>query len=404
MRNARIRISSNLNMNFPSILHNRRILSISLFLFFITLLIYGLSYRGEGAVYNYYVLLADAFLHGRIYLTVNPPWLNELVEINNRFYVVSPPMPAILLMPFVFLFGTSFPQPILSIIIGSLNVVLSFLVVKKYFNDEKLALWLSILFGFGTIHWYHAQVGSSWYIAHIVAVFFTYLMLLSIKINKSIFLIGLLIGFSFLARLPTILAVIFPLIYLREKFIRINYLVLLGLGLLLGLAINSLYNLGSFGSPFNIGYTLIPGILDEPWYKYGLVSFKYIPIHLQELFFSLPKFKSEFPFIIPSLFSMSIFFTTPAFLLAFFANFKKRLEFAALISILLISLPNLMHGGNGFVQFGYRHTLDFIPFLVLLTASGIKTVTWWKKALIITSILINLWGVLMISFFKIWTL
>jgi hypothetical protein len=61
-----------------------------------------------------------------------------------------------------------------------------------------------------------------------------------------------------------------------------------------------------------------------------------------------------------------------------------------------------MHGASGFVQFGYRYTLDFTPFLVLLTASDIGCdLSWWKKALIIASIAVNAWGVIMIHFFGI---
>lgn len=392
-------------MNFFHILHKNRTLSISLILFLTALIVYLLSYKGEGKNYNYFVLLADAFLHGRFYLAVNPPWLNELVEIQNHFYVVSPPMPAIILMPFVFLFGSSFPQPILSILIGSLNVALSFIVIFNYFKSEKLALWMSILFGFGTIHWYHAEVGSSWYVAHIIAIFFIWLALLEIKTKQRLFLIGLLISFAFLSRIPTIFAAVFPLIFLYEKFRNLKSITLYALGLTSGILINSLYNFLSFGSFLNAGYFLIPNILNEPWYRYGLVSPRYIPLHLNEMFTALPQFKQNFPFVIPSLFAMSIFFTTPAFLFSFLAKFKKRLELVSLLTLITIALPNLMHGGNGFTQFGYRHTLDFMPFILFLTASGMKNVnSLIVKFLIILSVFINLWGVLMISFFKLWTL
>lgn len=391
-------------MRFSHILHDKRTISTSLILFLITFIVYLLSYRGEGRNYNYFVLLADAFLHGRLYLTTHPSWLNELVNINNHFYVVSPPMPAILLIPFVLLFGTSFPQPILSILIASLNVPLCFVVIKKYFNDENLALWISILFGFGTIHWYHAEVGSSWYIAHIIAIFFIWLALLEIKTKQRLFLIGLLISFAFLSRIPTIFATIFPIIYLFDEFKKMRNIVLYSLGLLIGILINSLYNFLSFGSFLNAGYFLIPNIINEPWYRYGLVNLRYIPIHLNELLTALPKFKQDFPFVVPSLFAMSMFFTTPAFLFVAFANFRKRLEIASALALIAIALPNLMHGGNGFTQFGYRHTLDFMPFILILVASGIGKLTWWKKLLILLSIFINLWGVVMISFLNIWSL
>lgn len=351
------------------------------------------------------MLLADSFLHGRLYLTEGPNWLNELVKINNVFYVPFPPMPAILLMPFVAMFGTSFPQPILSIIIGSINVSLSYIVILNYLKKESLAFLISILYAFGTIQWYHAEVGSSWYIAHIIAMFFIWLSLLEIKTKKRFFLIGLLISFSYLSHEPAIFVSVFTLIYLHKDFRKIKNILNYGLGLSVGVLISIFYNYFSFGSFYNLGYWLIPNVLNEPWYRYGIVSFRYIPIHLKELFTSLPTFKSSFPYVIPSVNSMAIWFTTPAFFFMLKANFKNILERASLITSLIILIPILMHGSNGFTQFGYRFLLDIYPFLLILTASGINnSPRWLVIILIIISIIINFWGVLMISFFNIWSL
>ena len=148
----------------------------TLILSLVTLVVYGLSYRGEGAHWNYFVLLADAFLGGRLYLTENLPWLNELVKNNNFYYVVFPPMPAILILPFVAAFGVSLPQPYLSILLGAVNVGLSYLAFEKIFGN-RVALWTSVLYAFGSIQWYHAEVGSAWYLAHISALFFMWLSL-----------------------------------------------------------------------------------------------------------------------------------------------------------------------------------------------------------------------------------
>lgn len=386
------------------ILHEKKTLRISLILFISSFIIYLISYRGEGRFYNHFALLAKSILDGHFYITEKPTWLNELVDIKNKFYVPFPPMPAILLVPFVFVFGPSFPQPLLSILIGSLNVVLCFIVVKNFFN-EKIALLTSILFAFGTIHWYHSEVGSSWYIAHIVAIFFIWLSILEIQTGKRLALIGFLIGLAFLSHEPAIFAIFFPLIYLYKNIWNFKNLLNLFTGLAITLIASALYNFISFGTFYNLGYWLIPNVLNEPWYKYGIVSFRYIPIHLKELFFALPIFENKFPFIIPSINVMAIWFTTPALFLILKANFRNLIEKASAVSIVMILIPILMHGSNGFTQFGYRFMLDFYPFLLILVASGIKnTKNLLVYLLVLLSILINLWGVLMISFFKIWVL
>ena len=100
---------------------------------------------------------------------------------------------------------------------------------------------------------------------------------------------------------------------------------------------------------------------------------------------------------------MSIFLITPAFFLIFRAKFKERIVLAALVSVVAIMIPELMHGGNGFTQFGYRHTLDVLPFMIILVASGMREkVSLFTKALVVLSILINLWGVVMISHLNLW--
>lgn len=374
----------------------------------LTLTVYYLSHSGDGDSWNYFILLSDAFLHGRLYLLENPPWLNELINWQGKYYVVYPPMPAILLMPFVYFFGTSFIQAYLSILIGAVNVFLCFLFFKKIFNKE-IGIWASILYAFGTIQWFHASVGSAWYIAHIIALFFLWLSLIETVTKKRFWLIGILIGAAYWSRLPTILAASFIVIFLMQDFIRfkqfkINFINIFqfGLGLSIFILLNFVYNYLRFGVINDISYTLLP-IFDEPWYRYGLFNIRYIPTHLQEIFTSFPLKDSTFPYLIPSMNVMALWIVTPAFLLIPFARFKKRMVYSALAALIIASLPSLMHGSNGFTQFGYRFSLDYLPFLLILTISGFERLnTWWAKGLIILSILVNLWGVIMISFLNRW--
>lgn len=392
--------SSYLKLKF----HTNRNIFTFLVLFLVALIIYGISYQGEGKHWNYFILLADAFIHGRLYLTDNPAWLNELITFNNKFYVVYPPMPAILLIPFIYVFGTAFPQPVLSIIIGSLNVGLSYLVFWKFFHKQNLAIWLSLLFGFGTMHWYHTEVGSAWYIAHIIAIFFIWLSLLELLTKQRLWLIGLLIGAAYLSRLPAILAVVFVVSYLNSSKINVKNLFMLGGGLLVGLLINWSYNYLRFGTIEDISYRLLP-IFNEPWYKNGLFSIYNIPIHLQEIFTALPIFSNQPPFIIPSLNVLALWFVTPALLLIPLANFRSKLTSILLITIIVMSLPGLAHGSNGFTQFGFRFALDYTPFLILLVGSVMNSkYENLGKWLICLSILINLWGVVMISILKMGTI
>jgi len=81
---------------------------IFLLLVLVTLGIYGITHTDRYVALNYFVPLANAFIHGHLYLIDNPSWLNELIKWQGHYYVVYPPMPAILLIPFVALFGEHF--------------------------------------------------------------------------------------------------------------------------------------------------------------------------------------------------------------------------------------------------------------------------------------------------------
>jgi uncharacterized membrane protein len=59
-----------------------------------------------------------------------------------------------------------------------------------------------------------------------------------------------------------------------------------------------------------------------------------------------------------------------------------------------ISLPAMIYTATGWVQFGYRYALDYLPFLFIAIASGLqrmpKILAW---ILIVLSVLVNIWGV-----------
>ena len=77
----------------------------------IALLMFFIS-KGPPPGQNHFVYLADAFLHGRLGVSGGGTGLAEIVPFNGNYFVVYPPMPAVLLLPFVALFGTSFDQSI----------------------------------------------------------------------------------------------------------------------------------------------------------------------------------------------------------------------------------------------------------------------------------------------------
>jgi hypothetical protein len=330
---------------------------------------------------DYFVRLADAFLHGRIYLTEAPSWLNELIPAGpGRWYVAYPPFPALLLVPFVALFGPEFHQQVLSSWLGALAVGLVWVLLGRFALTIRRRLVLTAAFAFGTVFWYVAETGSVWYLAHVVAVLFTLASLLLVLERRAFALAGVLLGCAALSRLPVALGA--PAILalgLRigwrpfipgDRALAMRRAVAFGLGLALPLGLYAAYNLVRWGTLTDQGYVLIPGVLEDPLYRdHGINSIFYIPRNLFAIFFRSWDFVDQPPFLKVSWWGLSIFLTTPLFLWLAKARLRDPRVLWSLVGVGLVAIPIVTHGNVGISQFGYRFSLDFQVFLFVILAT-----------------------------------
>jgi hypothetical protein len=341
--------------------------------------VYLVTAGSDRQPFDYFVRLADAFLHGRIYLTEAPSWLNELIPAGDgRWFVAYPPMPAIVLMPFVAIFGTEFPQQVLSSVLGGLSVGLAWLVLGRFALTLRARLVLTATFGFGTVFWYVAETGNTWYLAHVVAVFFSLAAVLLVLDRRWPFLAGLCLGCAGFSRLPVALAapaflalaVGFGRPSSRIDRATIRTAILFGLGVAIPLGLYALYNLVRWGTLLDNGYVLIPGVLQDPIYeKHGILSVWYIPRNLFAIFLRSWNYVDDPPFLQPSWWGLSLFLTTPLYLWLFRARLRDPRVLIALAGILLTAIPIVTHGNVGISQFGYRFSLDFQVLLFVILAT-----------------------------------
>jgi hypothetical protein len=107
------------------------------------------------------------------------------------------------------------------------------------------------------------------------------------------------------------------------------------------------------------------------------------------------------PIATPDWVGMSVFLTSPAYLLAplaFIPALQRKLDpvtVGAAIAVVAIAFVNLMHFSQGWVQFGYRFSNDFAPFAIVLVALGASRLgRFWPVLVpfVTASIAVNLWG------------
>jgi len=386
--------------------------------------VYFLTQIKPQTSYNYFILLAKQLMQGKIYLDTNPSWLNELIPAaSGKWYVVYPPMPAIIAVPFI-KFGIE-SQTLISLVFGVLNFIILYWVLHRLYK-WKLALGLTLAFILGTNHWYLATEGSAWYISHITAITFILIAFLLLKIrqkndqlittNKMTlwFLSGLTIGAAYWSRLPDILILPFFIFLTLNKTKQIKLkniflwqkLALLLIGVVIFVTLNFIYNYLRFNTFSDVGYTKIPGVLQERWYTSGIFSLSYLPRNIRFILTKFPPSFSQFPFAKPSLEGMAIWLTSPFLLLTLFVNWRKKWVLALIFSGIAMIIPGFLHGTVGFSQFGYRFALEgSLCFLISLgTIKNKKILQILLPILIILSIGINFWGIYFIRYLHIWSL
>ena len=91
---------------------------------------------------------------------------------------------------------------------------------------------------------------------------------------------------------------------------------------------------------------------------------------------------------------LSLLITTPALLYLLWPREKPPVHRALWLTVLAVSVVSFMYHSDGYVQFGYRYSLDYMVFLVMLLALGGRPQTRTFRALTVFGILVNLFGAL----------
>ncbi len=330
----------------------------------------------ERVTLDSFVPLADAFLNGRLHITTPMPWLELVPRPEGGFYSPFPPMPAIVVVPFVALFGPNFDQGIGTAFFGGANVALLWLLLRRAGVATVSANWLTAVLAVGSVHWWAAGTGTVWLHAQIVAIFFALLALNLAVGRRWPFIAGLFLGCAAASRLPMGLTLPFYLaLFLGIQFppriempsrpqLRAGALVLAGVAVPAILVAG--YNLARYSTPFEFGYGLIPGVLDEPWYANGLLSIDYVPRHAHLILMRGFDFVEQFPWFRPNWTGTSLVLTLPILLWLVKARSSTPLIAYGWIAIAFAMIPNLLHGAPGFAQFGYRFILDVLPVVLLM--------------------------------------
>jgi hypothetical protein len=474
----------------------------------IALVVYTLSHPNR--FYNHFEWQALAFLEGQasirypVEATPTSPgnaFFQDVLPVSTtRGLIPFPPLPAVLLMPFVWLWGLAADGQLIFAIVGALDVGIAWWMLGRLPIRTWVRVATTVFLGFGTVFWYAAQIGTTWYQAHVLAVGLALAAigvaigadreaarseddlddewaaehpadlsdasavartrgpsLAAVVPDPRQFLAGVLFGLACTSRLTVAFAApFFVLVGSGGSWQRRGWSTALGAGIPIGLLL--VYNLVSSGHIFHPGYQYLYE-LEAGFYTpldyhldWQIEDVRYLPQNFGIMFLNTPVwlptevpsalglggplctdssavrglFNPDCPLVLPKDTGMSILLTSPAYLLGLPAirwGFgRSRLVTGAGLAILIIAVVNLMHFSQGWVQFGYRFSLDFAPWALLLVAIGLERIAagtgkaaaaaaiergrpgigrragaWVLVAVAVSlvagSVLVNLWGV-----------
>lgn len=378
---------------------------------------------------DYFNPMAQSILKGHLDL-MNPVDTYDLVQYKFRWYAPWGILPALVVMIPQIVLGRFIPTLYVSLLFASLDIGLVYLLLRRI-KDEFLPLLsyrnillFLLLFTFGTTHYYVGTLGSVWHVDQMVSSFFGTLGIFVIfkkkRSNYDYFLSVISFGIALIGRATIVLLVLIPAtlfvwdnasLFFQRGFL--NKLLVLRKGLLifiLPLGIFCLwffyYNFVRFDNPFEYGYRYIheSQYLAQLRLTHGIISLLNIPRNAWYMLFEIPhiSFNNGIKLDI-NLNGNSIFYLTPPFLAAFLAlpiiKHKKKWHLDPYITALWIAtivtiIPSLMIYSSGWMQFGYRYSLDITVSLLLLTIFGTRgRVSNWLFLGILFSISMHIFGI-----------
>ncbi len=409
----------------------------------------------EGQAAIRFPVEASGNLHGNVFFQDVLP----ITSTNgvSRGLLPFPPLPALVLLPFVALWGLATDAQTIFTVLAAVDVAICWWALGHLRIRPSVRLGTTIFFAIGTVFWYTAQVATTWYQAHIVAVGLSFLSVgialrghgdaepsvggpagetTASRIDGRQYAAGLLFGLACTARLTVGFgAPFFAFVGSGGGWRRRAWSA--GLGAAVPIFLLVAYNVVTTGHIFHPAYDYLYRLESNGYPTLGyhpawaMEDPRYIPQNVGIALLGLPDLLPKFlpdslavaptpvctdpgavrglfdlacPLAVPQDTGMSVILASPGYLLAIPALRRyrgNRIVTGAALAVILITVVNLMHFSQGWVQFGYRFSLDAAPFALLLVALGadLLVARWrWGLAaaggLLAASVAINLWGVI----------
>ena len=378
---------------------------------------------------NHYVYLAESMLHGELGVVGNkPPGYNDWAFYNGRWYVSFPPFPAFVIMPVVAIFHLATLDRLFWTLIAGFAPAFIFMMLRHLRDSghsdrsEQDDLLLTGLFAFCSVFFFCAVQGTVWFAAQVVASSLLALYVMFAADARRPILAGTMLGFLFMTRPTTLLAAVFfgveALRYARKSDapeidseldiwtyavrwvkgvdwkIAIRKIALFSVPILVVGGITMALNIARFDHPLEFGHRYLQIRWAPRIEKWGLFNFHFMGKNLAVFLAAMPWLSATAPYVMISRHGLALWVTTPHYFQTLWPKRITSMQVGLFAAAGLVCLYNLCYQNSGWVQFGYRFSLDYAPFLIALLALGNRRFGPVFRGLMIFAFVVNAFGAL----------
>ena len=327
----------------------------------------------------------------------------ELAIYNGKYYLSFPPLPSVVLIPFVAAFGMDTPSNLLVALYGLFSAALAYFIMLRRGRTPNAAAFWALVLVWGSNIMFMTTIGGVWFMAqtlNMVMCLAAVLCALDGRKALSTTFLALAVGCRPLSGL--FLPIFAFLFAWNEREIHggfwksclAQWRCLIG-PILIG-ACYMVYNYVRFDDPLEFGHNYLPEFMRA---EHGQFHISYLWPNIKQMFFTPVQFtdgRLSFP-----LFQGFMFFVANPMFVVWFVRCggnaaKKRvsaegISIAAGVAAML--LLTCMHRTLGAWQFGSRYSCDALPFVYMTLADRApKRVTNWELAIGGLAVAFNLYG------------
>ena len=320
-----------------------------------------------------YSLQAMSWLSGRLDMGKNYEWL-ELAVYNGKYYLSFPPLPSVVMLPLVLLFGERTPSNLVSALYGIFTAMIACKILKKAGMKPDRAVFFAISYVWGSNMLWMSTSGGVWFLAQglnmlllTACVYFAQQKMRVAAYSMAALAVGCR-PFSACMFLP-LMAYFYMMDRDRPRADRIR-------GQIRSLIIPAfialcymLYNYARFGDVLEFGHNYLPEFTGS---EKGQFSLSYILPNLYNLLLRPVTLRAGLTLEYPLFDGFMFYIANPMFLIWFAAVVKdvrqKKLDGVRLCIVIAILAELLLlcaHKTLGGWQFGARYTVDMLPMALM---------------------------------------